>query len=930
MTTTISSHIIIQGAKENNLKDISLSIPKNQLVVITGVSGSGKSSIAFDTLFQEGQRRYIESFGSYAHQFIGQIERPKVEKIDGLSPVISIEQKTTNYNPRSTVGTVTEIFDFLRLLYARTADAFSLHTGKKMIKFSEEALLQTVMKNFSKQQVMILSPLVRGRKGHYKELFSDQLKKGYTKIRIDNEITDLVKDMQVDRYKIHNIELIIDRITIDPIHVDRISASIKKALTIGEQLLFILPVANKKQEMIPFSTSLMCSDTGLSYEEPSPNTFSFNSPFGACPHCKGIGEQYTLNIKKIIPNPQLSVHGGGIIPIGEKKNSIQYNKLECYALKHHIPLHWPINLLSQEQLHLLLYANEEEYDPEIKTYQGIASYILHIYQHPNTSNDRMKQWAEQFIELSPCETCKGIRLKKESLCFKIDNKDIGDICMMTLSNLLIWVQSLNTILTHKQKVIAKDLLKELEERLHFLVEVGLGYLHLHRSTKTLSGGETQRTRLATQIGSHLQGILYILDEPSIGLHQRDNNRLIRSLKTLRDRGNSILVVEHDRDMMLQSDYLIDIGPRAGKYGGEVIAATTPKKFITLKTTTAGYLNQSITPSSSYHRKGNGNYIKLYGARGNNLKNIDVSLPLGTLIIVTGVSGSGKSTLVNDTLYPILHNHIYGFSINPLPYEKIEGLEYIDRMIAVDQSPIGRTPRSNPATYCGFFTDIRQLYASLPESKVRGYQQGRFSFNVESGRCEHCEGGGLRTIKMEFLPDVFVTCEKCLGKRYNKETLDIHYKGKSISDILNMTVEEASIFFQPIPHLYRKIKVLDEVGLGYIQLGQSAVSFSGGEAQRIKLATELTKRDTGKSFYIFDEPTTGLHFQDIDMFMKIIHSLINKGNTVCIIEHNIDVIKQADYIIDIGPEAGIEGGEAVFQGPIADIKKVSKSITAKFL
>ncbi|MBK8712450.1 MAG: excinuclease ABC subunit UvrA [Niastella sp.] len=935
--------IEVTGAREHNLKNIDIRIPKNKLVVFTGVSGSGKSSLAFDTIFNEGQRRYMESFSAYARQFMGDMERPDVDKITGLSPVISIEQKTTNKNPRSTVGTITELYDFLRLLFARASDAYSYHTGKKMVKFSEEEIVQSIFEKFSGKKIILLAPLVRGRKGHYRELFEDSRKKGYLKVRVDGEVMDLKERMQVDRYKIHDIELVIDRLEAGGDMKLRVSQSVQKALQVGKGLMFVIE-AGQKIEPTVFSKQLMCIDTGLSYEEPSPNAFSFNSPYGACPQCKGLGHVFQVDLEAVIPDSTVSVNDGGIAPLGEQREAYIFKQVQELARKNKFSLSKPINDLSQKALNLLLYGKEEvneaeEADAEIKEdgpiyyateYEGIINMVKRWFASANTT-DAMRDWVEKYMKLSPCETCGGTRLKKESLWFKVADKNIAELSSMDLDVLHRWFEQVDKKLSPRQQTIAKDILKEIKERLQFLIDVGLTYLTLYRPSKSLSGGEYQRIRLATQIGSQLQGITYILDEPSIGLHQRDNHRLITALKNLCNIGNSVLVVEHDRDIMLAADFLVDIGPRAGMHGGKIVAAGTPEQVLASNSETAKYLNGSkkiLIPQQL--RKGNGEFIELIGATGNNLKNLTVKFPLGKFIVVTGVSGSGKSTLVNETLYPLLSNYCYKGKMHPLPYKKIKGLEHIDKVIEIDQSPIGRTPRSNPATYCGFFTDIRTLFASVPESKIRGYNAGRFSFNVKSGRCDVCEGSGMRVIEMNFLPDVYVPCEKCNGKRYNRETLEIRYKGKSISDVLNMTVDEAVEFFSAVPFIYRKIKVLQEVGLGYITLGQSAVTLSGGEAQRVKLSTELGKRDTGKTFYILDEPTTGLHFQDIQHLLDVLNKLADRGNTVLVIEHNLDIIKVADHIIDIGPEGGAAGGEILYEGPPAEMKKIKGSHTAKYV
>lgn len=939
------NEIEVFGARENNLRNIDISIPKNKLVAITGISGSGKSSLAFDTLFAEGQRRYMESFSAYARQFMGDMERPDVDKVTGLSPVIAIEQKTTSKNPRSTVGTVTEIYDFLRLLYARIGRAYSFHTGKLMVKWSEEEIINNINERFSGEKIYVLAPLVRGRKGHYRELFEEVRKKGFLKVRVDGTIKDLVPKMQEDRYKIHDIELVIDRLEVAENQRVRLSESIQKALQIGNGLLFLwFP---KDERTVQYSRQLMCEESGISYEEPSPNAFSFNSPYGACPTCKGLGNVYQVDLESVMPDKNLSINAGGIAPLGEERDAYSFKKVQQLAKKHKINLDKPIHSLSESALNLLLYGREidntnvdeytkvEDFDlpasfEEPQEYEGVVNMLKRWFGNTNSS-DGLRAWTEKYMLLKPCPDCGGTRLKKESRWFKIGDKNIAEVSHLDMDFFLKWINEIEPLLTQKESSIARDILKEIKERIHFLLDVGLHYLSLDRPSKTLSGGESQRIRLATQIGSQLQGITYILDEPSIGLHQRDNHRLIEALKNLRDIGNSVIVVEHDKDIMLASDYLIDVGPRAGNHGGKIVAAGTPKEILKLSTVTADYLNgkrQISIPKE--RRKGNEKEIKITGASGNNLKNVTATFPLGKFICVTGVSGSGKSTLITETLYPILSQHCYKSKQNPLPYKKVSGLEYIDKVVEIDQSPIGRTPRSNPATYCGFFTDIRTLFAAVPEAKIRGYKPGRFSFNVKSGRCEVCEGAGMRVIEMNFLPDVYVNCEKCNGKRYNRETLEIRYKGKSISDVLEMTVDEAVEFFNNVPFLYRKIKVLKEVGLGYITLGQSAVTLSGGEAQRVKLATELSKRDTGKTFYILDEPTTGLHFQDIQHLLDVLNKLVDRGNTILVIEHNMDIIKSADYIIDVGLEGGGGGGEILFEGTPEELIKNKKSHTARFL
>jgi excinuclease ABC subunit A len=950
LTEIAEETIEVFGAREHNLKNIDISIPKNKLVVITGISGSGKSSLAFDTIYSEGQRRYMESFSAYARQFMGDMERPDVDKITGLSPVISIEQKTTNKNPRSTVGTVTEVYDFLRLLFARIGEAYSYNSGKKMVKWSEDEIVDNIVAKFPGKKISLLAPLVRGRKGHYRELFEEVRKKGFLKVRIDGDIKDLTPKMQVDRYKIHDIELVVDRLQVAPEHRVRLSQSIQKCLQLGNGLLFLL--LNDDGRQVQYSRQLMCEDSGISYEEPSPNTFSFNSPYGACPVCKGLGNVYQVDIDSIIPDPALSINEGAIAPLGEEREAYVFRQVQQIAKKFKFSLDKPISQLAPRVINLLLYGKEdvpakdngEAYSKLMEVdmdntdesaappeeYEGIVNMIRRWFSSGTTS-DSLRTWVEQYMQLQTCSACDGKRLKKESLWFKVADRNIAELSDLDLDNLLRWFTGIEPKLSNRQNIIAKDILKEIRERVQFLLDVGLNYLSLSRPSKSLSGGESQRIRLATQIGSQLQGITYILDEPSIGLHQRDNHRLIKALRHLRDIGNTVLVVEHDKDIMLAADYLIDIGPNAGKHGGEVVASGVPKDLLKLNTVTSSYLNgKRQIPVPAQRRKGNGQALYLKGSTGNNLKNLNVAFPLGKFICVTGVSGSGKSTLINETLYPILSIHAYKSKMTPLPYKSIKGLEWIDKVVEIDQSPIGRTPRSNPATYCGFFTDIRTLFAAVPEAKIRGYKAGRFSFNVKSGRCDVCEGGGMRVIEMNFLPDVYVHCEKCNGRRYNRETLEIRYKGKSISDVLEMTVDEAVEFFQNVPYIYRKIKVLQEVGLGYITLGQSAVTLSGGEAQRVKLSTELSKRDTGKTFYILDEPTTGLHFQDIQHLADVLNKLVDRGNTVLVIEHNMDIIKIADYIIDLGPEGGDGGGRVLFEGTPEALAQNKESFTAAYL
>ena len=933
--------IEVFGAREHNLKNIDISIPKNKLVVFTGVSGSGKSSLAFDTIYNEGQRRYMESFSAYARQFMGDMERPDVDKITGLSPVISIEQKTTNKNPRSTVGTVTEVYDFMRLLFARVGDAYSYNTGKKMVKFSEEEIVENIFEKYAHKKISLLAPLIRGRKGHYRELFEDIRKKGYLKVRVDGEVMDLTPKLQVDRYKIHDIEVVIDRLAVSADMKLRLSQSVQQTLKTGKDLLFLL--VNDTNKVIQYSKQLMCEDTGISYEEPSPNAFSFNSPYGACPTCKGLGNVYTISMDAILPDNNKTIKEGGIAPLGEQRDAHIFRTVETIAKKHKINLDKPIKDLPVASLNMILYGNAEgasldalEVDGDLlpTSYEGAFEGIIPMLKRwfaGNGSTEVLREWVEQFMELKKCNSCKGARLKQESLWFKVDEKNITELSDLNLSDLIVWFDGIEKRLSKKQNAIAKDILKEIRERLQFLLDVGLTYLSLNRPSRSLSGGESQRIRLATQIGSQLQGITYVLDEPSIGLHQRDNQRLINALQNLRNIGNSVLVVEHDKDIMMAADYLVDIGPKAGIHGGEIVAAGTPAEVLLSKSDTALYLSGAKSiPVPKERRVGNGKLLEIKGATGNNLKNVSVKIPLGKLVVVSGVSGSGKSTLINETLYPLLSKHCYNSKMLPMNYTSIKGLEHIDKVIEIDQSPIGRTPRSNPATYCGFFTEIRTLFSAVPEAKIRGYNAGRFSFNVKGGRCDMCEGGGMRTIEMNFLPDVYVHCEKCNGKRYNRETLEIRYKGKSISDVLNMTVDEACDFFQAVPFIFRKIKVLQDVGLGYITLGQSAVTLSGGEAQRVKLATELGKKDTGKTFYILDEPTTGLHFQDIQHLLDVLNKLVDRGNSVLVIEHNLDVIKVADHIIDLGPEGGNGGGRILFEGVPELMVNVNESHTARFL
>jgi excinuclease ABC subunit A len=931
--------IEVLGARVHNLKNIDISIPREKLVVITGLSGSGKSSLAFDTIYAEGQRRYVETFSAYARQFLGGLERPDVDKIDGLSPVIAIEQKTTSKSPRSTVGTITEIYDFLRLLFARGADAYSYNTGEKMVSYSDEQIKDLIVQDYKGKRINILAPVIKARKGHYAELFQQITKQGFLKVRVNGEVQDLVSGMKLDRYKTHDIEIVVDRMLTDD-SADtqkRLAESINTAMHHGEDVLMILD--HESNEVRYFSRNLMCPTTGISYQNPEPNLFSFNSPKGACPHCNGLGTVHEINVNKIIPNPKLSIKSGGFAPLGEYKSSWIFKQLETIGEKFGFKITDPIEKIPEAAMQMILYGGKDKFAVNSKDlgvtreykidFEGISNFIKNQYDESATTS--IKRWAKDFMDEINCPVCDGSRLKKEALFFKLHEKNITQLCDMDISDLTAWFQDLEKHLTDKQLLIASEVVKEIRDRLNFLMNVGLNYLALSRSSKSLSGGEAQRIRLATQIGSQLVGVLYILDEPSIGLHQRDNEKLIKSLEQLRDIGNSVIVVEHDKDMIETADYVIDIGPKAGKYGGEIISTGTPKETLASNTITAQYLNGKMKfDIPKERRKGNGKFLTLTGATGNNLKNVSIEIPLGQLICVTGVSGSGKSTLINETLYPILNAYYFNGVKKPQPYKKIEGLEHIDKVIDIDQSPIGRTPRSNPATYTEVFTEIRNLFTMTPESMIRGYKAGRFSFNVKGGRCETCEGSGVRTIEMNFLPDVYVECETCQGKRFNRETLEIRYKGKSISDVLNMTVDEAVPFFENIPKIYRKVKTIQDVGLGYITLGQQSTTLSGGEAQRIKLAGELSKKDTGNTFYILDEPTTGLHFEDIRVLMEVINKLVDKGNTILVIEHNMDVIKLADYIIDIGPEGGKGGGQLVAKGTPEEVAKNKKSYTAKFL
>jgi len=931
--------IEIIGARTHNLKNIDVSIPREKLVVITGLSGSGKSSLAFDTIYAEGQRRYIETFSAYARQFLGGLERPDVDKIDGLSPVIAIEQKTTNKSPRSTVGTITEIYDFLRLLFARAADAYSYNTGEKMVSYSDDQIKELIYNEFDGKKINILAPVIRSRKGHYRELFEQIAKQGFLKVRVNGVIKDLEYGMKVDRYKTHDIEIVIDRVAVkqDEDTDKRLTESIKVAMHHGDDILMV--IEQDAQEVRFYSRSLMCPTSGISYPNPEPNNFSFNSPKGACSNCNGLGIVNEINLQKIIPNPKASIKSGGFAPLGEYKSTWIFKQLEFIGEKYGFKITDNIENIPAEAMDMILYGGNEKFSVVSKVmgitkdykidFEGISNFIKNQFEQSESAS--IKRWAKEFMDENECSECHGTRLRKEVLYFKINEKSIGDLVQMDIVELQQWFSDLPNHMSEKQQTISHEILKEINARINFLLDVGLDYLCLNRSSKTLSGGEAQRIRLATQIGSQLVGVLYILDEPSIGLHQRDNERLIKSLESLRDIGNSVLVVEHDKDMIVRADHVIDIGPKAGKYGGQIISQGTPVALLKENTITAQYLNGKMkieVPKT--RRKGNGKFLKLSGATGNNLKNVSIEIPLGQLICVSGVSGSGKSTLINETLYPILNAHFYNAVKKPQPYKKIEGLEHLDKVIDIDQSPIGRTPRSNPATYTDVFSEIRSLFTLTSEAQIRGYKPGRFSFNVKGGRCETCEGSGVRTIEMSFLPDVYVECETCQGKRFNRETLEIRFKGKSISDVLNMTVDEAVDFFENIPKIYRKVKTIQDVGLGYITLGQQSTTLSGGEAQRIKLAGELSKKDTGNTFYILDEPTTGLHFEDIRILMDVINKLVDKGNTVLIIEHNLDVIKLADYIIDIGLEGGKGGGEVLCKGTPEEIIKNKKSYTAQFL
>lgn len=929
--------VAVHGARVHNLQNINVEIPRNKLTVITGLSGSGKSSLAFDTIYAEGQRRYIETFSAYARSFLGNMERPDVDKITGLSPVISIEQKTTNKNPRSTVGTVTEIYDFLRLLFARAGEAFSYETGEKMVKYTDDQILKLIQDKFDGKRILVMAPLVRGRKGHYRELFEQYRKKGFLYARIDGEVEELRPNMRVDRYKNHFIEVVVDRLQVDKGSLKRLKESVQTAMKQGHGITLIME--HDSDNMKYFSRQLMCPTTGISYAEPAPHNFSFNSPQGACPRCNGLGQVAEIDLEKIIPDPEKSIAKGGIAPLGPHKNSLIFWQIESLGEKYGFNLKTPVKDIPEDGLNAVLYGTNERIQLKnsplgssvnyMMTYEGVIKYI--DSQRDDNPSKKAQKWANQFVKEKVCPECNGERLKKESLYFRIDEKNISEIANMDINELSNWLVGLEDRLTDRQRKIGVEVIKEIRDRVSFLIDVGLEYLSLDRTSRTLSGGESQRIRLATQIGSQLVNVLYILDEPSIGLHHRDNLRLINSLKQLRDTGNSVIVVEHDKDMMLSADYVVDMGPHAGRHGGEVVAAGTPQDVLAAGTLTSKYLSGDLTIAvPEKRREGKGESLSLKGCTGHNLKNVDVDFPLGKLICVTGVSGSGKSSLVNGTLQPILSQHFYKSVKDPLPYKKVIGLKKIDKVVQVDQSPLGRTPRSNPVTYTGVFSDIRALFAQLPEAKIRGYKPGRFSFNVKGGRCEDCQGGGLKLIEMNFLPDVYVHCDTCNGKRYNRETLEVRYKGKSIGDVLDMTINQGVEFFESIPSIVHKLKTLQEVGLGYITLGQSSTTLSGGESQRVKLASELAKKDTGKTLYILDEPTTGLHFEDIRVLLEVLNKLVDRGNTVIVIEHNMDVIKVADHIIDLGPEGGKGGGEVLCTGTPEEVIKNRKSYTAKYL
>ena len=937
---TIEDNCIdVQGARVHNLKNIDIKIPRDQLVVITGLSGSGKSSLAFDTIYAEGQRRYMETFSAYVRQFLGNLERPEVDKIDGLSPVIAIEQKTTSKSPRSTVGTITELYDFLRLMYARIGTAYSYVTNEKMVSYTDDQIIELILADYAQRKVMLLAPIIKSRKGHYRELFENLARQGFVKVRVDGVVLELFKGMKVDRYKTHDIELVVDRLTVSGTEngLKRLRESMIAAMYQGEETLMLLDI--ETQEARYFSRNLMCPNSGISYPKPEPNSFSFNSPKGMCDRCKGLGVQQVVNTAKIIPDPSLSINAGGIKPLGNKKGTWGYKQMETIAQRYSFSLSDPIAEIPTKALDIILRGGNESFTVESKTlgvarkykidYEGIENFILSQYHDSESMN--LKRWASEFMDQENCSTCNGSRLNEKALNFKINALSIAELAALDLSELYTWIDKLPACLSPNELKIGEEIIKEIKTRTRFLLNVGLNYLSLNRSSKSLSGGEAQRIRLATQIGSQLVGVLYILDEPSIGLHQRDNDRLISSLIDLRDIGNSVIVVEHDKDMIERADYVIDIGPHAGKNGGEIISQGIPSSILSEESLTANYLTgKKNIAIPSKRRNGSGKKLELKGCTGNNLKNVDISIPLGLMIGVTGVSGSGKSTLINETLYPILNAHYYNGVKKPLAYTSIEGLEHLDKVVDVNQSPIGRTPRSNPATYTGVFSEIRSLFTQTPEAQIRGYKPGRFSFNVAGGRCETCMGGGLKVIEMNFLPDVYVECETCQGKRFNRETLEVRFKGKSISDVLQMTINQACDFFEPIPKIYRKLKTLQDVGLGYIALGQSSTTLSGGEAQRIKLATELSKRDTGNTLYILDEPTTGLHFEDIRVLLEVLNNLTDKGNTVLIIEHNLDVIKQVDYIFDVGPEGGKGGGTIIAEGKPEEILDINESHTAVYL
>lgn len=929
--------VIVEGARVHNLQNIDVEIPRNKLTVITGLSGSGKSSLAFDTIYAEGQRRYIETFSAYARSFLGNMERPDVDKITGLSPVISIEQKVTSRNPRSTVGTVTEIYDFLRLLFARASEAFSYNTGEKMVKYTDEKILQLIKEKFGGRKIYVLAPQVKGRKGHYRELFEQMRRKGFLHARVDGEIKELAQGFKVDRYKNHFIEMVIDKLVVDEASDKRLKESVHTAMLQGHGVIMILDHESGMAKY--YSRQLMCPTTGISYNEPAPHNFSFNSPQGACPKCNGLGRIAEIDMEKIIPDRNMSIGQGGIAPLGPHKNSLIWWQIEALGEKHDFNLKTPIKDISEEGLDAVLYGTTERIQLKntplgaslnyLMTYEGLIKYIES--QREDNPAKKAQKWANQFVKTIACPECEGMRLKKESLWFKIDGKNIAELAQMDLAEMSLWFENLEERVSDRQAKIAREVIKEIKDRLGFMLNVGLNYLALDRPASSLSGGESQRIRLATQIGSQLVNVLYILDEPSIGLHHRDNLRLIHALEQLRDTGNTVIVVEHDKEMMLHADYVVDMGPYAGRHGGEVVAAGTPQDILQCHTLTADYLTgRRVIEIPDKRRPGNGHFLKLYGCSGNNLKSVNLEIPLGKMVCVTGVSGSGKSTLINETLQPLLSQHFYNSVADPLPFERVEGIEFIDKVVEVDQSPIGRTPRSNPVTYTGVFSDIRSLFTQLPESKIRGYQPGRFSFNVKGGRCEECQGGGMKVIEMNFLPDVYVQCDKCNGKRYNRETLEIRYKGKSISDVLNMTINQGVEFFESIPSISHKLKTLQEVGLGYITLGQSSTTLSGGESQRVKLSAELSKRDTGKTLYILDEPTTGLHFEDIRVLLEVINKLVDKGNTVIVIEHNMDVIKAADHIIDLGPEGGREGGQILSSGTPEEVALAEGSYTAVYL